>query len=45
MDADRATIVDVARDLLTRREQDEPEIVSRERVRHCIGCGTVIHVE
>src|SRR3954471_16768907 len=45
VNANRAAIVDVARNLLTRCEQDEPAIVARERVRHSIGCGTVIHVE
>ena len=45
VDADRAAIIDIARELLARREQDQPAILLCQCVRHRIGRGGVVHVE
>ena len=45
MDANRAAIIDIAGELLARREQDQPTILLCQCVRHRIGRGGVVHVE
>ena len=45
VDANRAAIIDIAGELLARREQDQPTILLCQCVRHRIGRGGVVHVE